>query len=205
LADDADNGDDFEITDDKDPFAPFSDDATVTSVAGGNAEPDVVNNFQIANDFIAAEGELALSTWGNDGTLELLEAGDTQIAFDLSETEFGLVGSGESTLNASEIKSAADVAGLLAAVFEFNAASGGTTDSGVINSTLFAVTASDDDSVTAIWAHQQASSDDATVDELELNLLAVVNTRDGEFTAENFAIWDATSEQFEILQPSQPV
>ena len=76
--------------------------------------------------------------------------------------------------------------------FEFNAASGGTTDSGVINSTLFAVTASDDDSVTAIWAHQQASSDDATVDELELNLLAVVNTRDGEFTAENFAIWDAT-------------
>jgi len=57
----------------KSPFAPFSDDATVTSVAGGNAEPDVVNNFQIANDFIAAEGELALSTWGNDGTLELLD------------------------------------------------------------------------------------------------------------------------------------
>jgi len=108
-------------------------------------------------------------------------------AFDLSTDEFGLVFSANSTLDAAEIGSASDVAGLLSSLFDFDAVNGGTTDNGEINTTVFAVTAADNNKVTAIWAHTQSSSGDSTVDDFELSLLATVNTLGGEFRYENFA------------------
>ena len=109
-----------------------------------------------------------------------------EVAFDLSTTEFGLVDSAESTLNAAELSSSTDVAALLNSVFDFNAAFGGTTDNSEINTTVFGVTAADNPNVTAIWAHTQSSTGDNTVESQELNLLATVNTLGQEFQLDNF-------------------
>jgi hypothetical protein len=57
----------------------------------------------------------------------------------------------------------------------------------MINSSIFAVTAADNDNVTAIWAHTQSSFDDNTVEDFELSLLATVNTLGDEFWIQNFA------------------
>lgn len=122
------------------------------------------------------------------------------LAFNLSNTEFGLVDSATSSLSATEIGTADNVASLLNSVFDFS----GDTPNADINTTIFAITASDDASETAIWAHTQSSADDATVDALELNLLGTVETvGDGagteEFGIENFAVsndaggWDILS------------
>ena len=138
--------------------------------------------------------------------------------FDLSTTEFGLVDSASSTLSSVDVSDADEVADLLNTVFDFDTMQmkprgqgqlpsedptvidldGG--GSGEINTTIFAVTASDDDSVTAIWAHTQSSSDDRTVEAEELNLLTTVNTTGGEFSSSNFAIWDGQSFEQPILQ-----
>lgn len=107
--------------------------------------------------------------------------------FDLSTTEFGLVSSVDGLLNVADIGDATQVAHLLNGLFEFTA-----TDNGVLNSTIFAVTAQDDPSVTAIWAHQQSSAGDSTVDAIELFQLATVNTLPGqaldEFNLQNFHV-----------------
>jgi hypothetical protein len=141
--------------------------------------------------------------------------------FDLSTTEFGLVDSASSTLSSVDLSDADEVADLLNSVFDFDAMQmkprGGLLPSedpmqidldgggsGEINTTIFAVTASDDDSVTAIWAHTQSASDDNTVEAEELALLTMVNTTGGEFSSDNFAIWDGTSFEQPILQPQAP-
>ena len=109
---------------------------------------------------------------------------DVGVELDLSLDEFALVNSENSNLIVSDIGNAANVAMLLSEIFDFTI----TSNNEVINTTVFAVTASDDDSVTAIWAHQQSFANDSTVDALELYLLATVNTIDGEFTLGNFNI-----------------
>ncbi|PUE15557.1 S-layer family protein [Limnohabitans sp. WS1] len=108
------------------------------------------------------------------------------LAFDLSTTEFGLVTSANSTLDASTVDDAQAVSDLLGSVFDFDAAFGGTTDNSEINTTVFGVTAADNPNVTAIWAHTQSSTGDNTVDAYELNLLATVNTLGQEFQLANF-------------------
>ncbi len=115
--------------------------------------------------------------------------------FDLSTTEFGLVSSVDSDLDTTAIEDATEVAGLLNSVFDSSISTDDVSDT-VANTTIFAVTASDDASVTAIWAHTQSSSGDNTVEDYELNLLATVNTIDGEFAYDNFAIRTGTA--FEV-------
>jgi hypothetical protein len=105
---------------------------------------------------------------------------------DLSTTEFGLVTSVESTINAAALSSSTDVAAVLNSLFDFDAVLGGTTDNGMLNTTVFAVTAADNANVTAIWAHTQSTTGDSTVDSYELNLLATVNTLGNEFGIHNF-------------------
>ena len=105
---------------------------------------------------------------------------------DLSTTEFGLVTSVESTINAAELSSSTDVAAVLNSLFDFDAVLGGTTDNSEINTTVFAVTAADNPNVTAIWAHTQSSTGDNTLEAYELNLLATVNTLGQEFQLVNF-------------------
>jgi hypothetical protein len=101
--------------------------------------------------------------------------------FDLSTDEFGLVSSADSSLDAAGIASAAEVAQLLNSLFDFDAVAGGTTDNDLINTSVFAVTASDDITQTAIWAHTQSSSGDNTVTLDELSLLSVVHTTENYF------------------------
>jgi hypothetical protein len=103
--------------------------------------------------------------------------------FNLSVNEFGLVVSEESSLASDDLNDSDLVADLLNSVFDFSL----TTANGDLNTTIFAITATDDDSVTAIWAHTQSSADDNTVEALELYQLATVNTIDGEFSVHNFA------------------
>lgn len=111
--------------------------------------------------------------------------------FNLSTTEFGLVdyldnADSSHAVTVADLDDATAVSGLLNSLFEFVA-----TANGHDNSTIFAVTASDDSSVTAIWAHKQSSDTDSTVDPLELTLLAMVNTVDAEFAMSNFDIHQA--------------
>ena len=101
--------------------------------------------------------------------------------FDLSTVGYGLVQTAESTLDAQQLGDVGDVARLLNDLFEFSG-----SDNGAINSSIFAVTAADDQNVTAIWAHKQSSADDNTVTVDEMSLLAIVHTIGGEFGFQNF-------------------
>ena len=98
---------------------------------------------------------------------------------------FGLVQHSDSTLDSESVTDSYLVADLLNSVFDFS--SFGELAIGHLNTTIFSVTASDDDSVTAIWAHQQSPTGDSTVEALELYHLADVNTLNGEFSSDNFA------------------
>jgi hypothetical protein len=104
-------------------------------------------------------------------------------AFNLSTDEFGIVTAVESTLLASELGDAQDVAVLIEAMFAF--AGTGSTE---INTSLFAITAQGNPNVTALWAHRQSSVDDQTVEASELYQLALVYTTPGvaEFGWQNF-------------------
>ena len=82
----------------------------------------------------------------------------------------------------AELDSAVDIAELLNSSFEFSHDSYADE---VLNTSIFAITAHDDSSKTAIWAHLQSHDGDNTVDANELNLLAIVNTTGGEFTWRN--------------------
>jgi hypothetical protein len=95
--------------------------------------------------------------------------------------EVGLVSSDASGLDADQLSDAELVSELLDLSFNFTA-----TANERINTTLFAVTAEDDDNITAIWAHTQSHASDDTVDVFELSLLATVHTRGDEFQLENF-------------------
>lgn len=103
--------------------------------------------------------------------------------FDLDTMEFGLVDSAYSTLATSELGDAAKVAALLNQLFQFDA----NGEDGVLNTSVFAVTAHDDPNATAIWAHRQSSANDSTVEAIELYQLAQVNTLGHEFDWHNFA------------------
>ncbi|WP_273166897.1 hypothetical protein [Marinobacter sp.] len=188
-------------------FAAYEwDSSQLTTLADTSTGFDVVNNFQVASDFIVVEGELAASTLSDNPALsdtgvEVGVSTDGWDVFDLSNAEFGLVTSPFSNVAAADLTDADLVAQLLNQVFEFNSASGGTQDNGELNTTLFGVTASDDDTVTAIWAHTQSTSGDVGIGAEELSLMAVVNTSGDTFGADNFALLDGTElRQPEILQ-----
>jgi len=173
---------DSEDIDSKDGFAEFDvDDAHVAHITNGYAGADVINNFQVGHDLIVLEEALAMSTFNGD-----IEAFTTTSPngsqFDLSQDEFGVVPEGMTGFESADLGNAYAVADMLNSMFDFKA-----DENEVLNTSIFAVTASDDPSQTAIWAHQQSSSDGNTVDAMELYKLALVNTiGDSPFTAENF-------------------
>ena len=111
--------------------------------------------------------------------------------FDLDSAEFGLITSADNAssavvVNAKDVGDVSKVADLLNSLFDFDA----DNDDEALNTSIFAVTAADDPSKTAIWAHQQSTAGDDTVDAIELNLLAVVNTVGAEFSLANLACKD---------------
>jgi len=101
--------------------------------------------------------------------------------FDLSTVGYGLVQADQSSLQAQQLGDVSAVVRLLNNQFAF---SGGAN--GEINSSIFAVTAADDQNVTAIWAHLQSSANDDTVTVDEMSLLAIMHTIGGEFGYQNF-------------------
>lgn len=113
--------------------------------------------------------------------------------FDLGSDEYANIGTADSGIQATDLNDAQVIATRVDEILDFSS----TSDNGSLNATIFAVTASDDDSVTAIWAHQQSSSGDSTVEALELYHLATVNTIDGEFGLSSFG-------DVEILQSLVP-
>jgi ABC-type iron transport system FetAB ATPase subunit len=167
--------------------------ADVSVVSLGNDEADIINNFQTDYDFIELEGPLLRSTVEDnlrivnidvgEDDVQGVEASDDTQNFDLSAIEFGLIRSEFSNLSASELDDASLVRDLLDDAFLFGDFGG---ESSRINTTIFAITAEDNDNVTAIWAHTQSSANDQTVDVFELSLLATVYTRGEEFDLDNF-------------------
>ena len=152
---------------------PFVWDASISALLEVGAGHDLIYNFQVGNDKIALEAGLADSTL--NGGIDII-AGENGAAFDLSLNEFGLVTAADTTLDVDGIKDADAVAALLNQLFNFTA-----DDNGVANTSIFAVTAGDQPSITALWAHSQSAANDASIEALELNLLAVVHTTGAEF------------------------
>ncbi len=145
------------------------------------AEADVVHNFQVDHDFVALEGALLNSTLSGEDVEMVF--GDCRENFDLSAFEFGLVGSGVSQLSAVELTDVLKVLSSLDDAFDFG---GETSNNGTLNTTVFAITAEDDRSQTALWVHKQSSFGDDTVSADEMSLLAIVHTIGGEFGIQNF-------------------
>jgi hypothetical protein len=158
-------------------FDPFNIDGRYLTLALG-ADADVVRNFQVDHDFVALEGALLRSTLSGEA-VDYAYGDDGYI--DLSTVEFGVVDSWESDLDASELSDVSKVVDSLADVFKF-----GAFDNETLNTTVFAITAEDDRSQTAIWVHKQSSADDRTVSADEMSLLAIVHTIGGEFGYQNF-------------------
>jgi hypothetical protein len=198
--------DDLSVTEDDAGVPAYSEDASVTEVFSGNAAADVITNFQVAEDVIGIEGDLAQSTVGDAVIADGVQAAEIGgKPFDLSTLGFGLVASADGDIAGADLLDAAEVAAKLAIVFDFSS----TTEVNGLNTTIFAITDDDDASQTAIWAHTQSSADDATVDALELNLLGTVETvGDGagkdEFGIENFAVADGAG-GWDILSEPAPV
>lgn len=207
--------DGFDVVIDDNGFAAFDwDEATENELSEGNAGADQVSNFQTDNDVIALEGALAESTLS--GTADAVMSPDVSDLFStlgsigtpmsLSDHEFGVVTSGVNahsgqSVSSEDLGDADAVAALLNNVYNFDVVSH-DTQSDTVNTTVFAVTASDDPDLTAIWAHTQSNEDDSTVEALELNLLATVETEGESFSEQNFAIEvDGNWQQPEILQP----
>lgn len=86
-------------------------------------------------------------------------------------------------MTAADLAVSDRIAALLDGVFDFTG-----SDNGALNTSVFAVTAADDATRTAVWVHRQSAADDATVEAHELSLLAIVNTTGEEFSYENFAL-----------------
>ncbi|HHW34378.1 MAG TPA: hypothetical protein GXX24_09620 [Paracoccus solventivorans] len=130
-------------------------------------------------------------------TLESVLAGTP--GFDLSTDEFGLVSAAvnagaECSVTAADLAASDRIAALLDGVFDFTG-----SDNGALNTSVFAVTAADDATRTAVWVHRQSAADDATVEAHELSLLAIVNTTGEEFSYENFALQIEDGYQTPIL------
>jgi hypothetical protein len=159
-------------------FDPFYIDGRYLTLALG-AEADVVRNFQVDHDFVALEGALLQSTLSGED-VDYADGEDAYI--DLNRVEFGVVDSWNSDLDASELSDVSKVVDSLNDVFYF----GADFDNGILNTTVFAITAEDDRSQTALWVHKQSSFGDNTVTVDEMSLLAIVHTIGGEFGFQNF-------------------
>ncbi|WP_231376868.1 Ig-like domain-containing protein [Thioalkalivibrio sp. AKL12] len=179
-ADAVDAGDVERTVDGLDPFewGDGEGESEVNVLTLGNDGPDIIHNFHVDDDRIALEGPLKAST----------EVGDVEAVsnipgtpFDLSQDEFGIISSAPSGI---DLGSAEEIANLLSNGGSFFLQA---DDNGQLNTSIFAITGSDDDSLTAIWAHQQSSAGDDSVEAAELYKLALVNTiGDGTFSADNF-------------------
>ncbi|WP_205126767.1 hypothetical protein [Nitrincola tibetensis] len=182
----ASDSEDLDIEVVEEGFAEYAwDDSVVAVLSIGISGPDVIHHFQVDHDLIALEGDLLQSTVS--GEVEYLSSFEFKAGFDLSEMEFGLISAAHNqaahmTVAAADLTNAEKVADLLNDLFNFNS----VTDNGEINTSIFAVAAADNADVTAIWAHQQSSTDDSSLESYEMKLLALVNTTGGELTAENF-------------------
>jgi hypothetical protein len=154
---------------------------TTYSIGFGDTMADLVDKINLGGLVTAAiaDGDLVIA--------ETVVGQELQANFNFSfntgaDTLTGLVTTAvETSVDSSELANATEVAALLNSLFDFDAA-----DNGEIDTSVFAVTASDDPTKTAIWSHQQSFAGDTTVDAVELNLLAIVNTTGDEFNAQNF-------------------
>ncbi|WP_157682240.1 hypothetical protein [Nitrincola nitratireducens] len=188
----ASDSEDLDIEVVEEGFAEYAwDDSVVAVLSSGISGPDVIHHFQVEHDLIALEGDLLQSTVSGEVEYQTSVTNpDGEVlafGFDLSETEFGFISAAHNqaantTVAAADLTNAEKVADLLNDLFNFNA----VTDNHEINTSIFAVAAADNADVTAIWAHQQSSTDDSSVESYEMKLLALVNTTGGELTAENF-------------------
>ena len=153
--------------------------ASVSVVTLGNEGADIINNFQVDQDLIVLEEGLLNST--EIGTAEgVVSSSETSNnLFNLDQDEFGLI---TQAASGSDIGDADAVAQLLNNHFSF--AANDTDDE--LNTSIFAITGSDDDNLTALWAHEQSTTDDSTVASAELFKLALVNTSGGDFSLSNF-------------------
>ena len=158
----------------------------------GETLQTAVDAINTDGSILADAGEGSLDFTATSATQQL----DVQLSLSMGWSDPGVIdgviaGSYSATssadplaVTASELQSAEDIAALLNGLFDFS----GTTENGTLNTSVFAVTASDDTTQTAIWSHTQSSAADNTIEGNELNLLAVVNTTGDEFSANNLVI-----------------
>lgn len=152
---------------------------------------DVVTGFQIGSNvapFDAGPGApvphdrvelldgLARTTGSGQVNHVSAPEGDTSAYFELGRDEFGLVSSqsSKSAINfvVTDALTKADVvARLLNERFSFSA-----NGDGINNTSVFAITASDNVKKTALWVHTQSYAGDNTVSADELQLLSILNT-----------------------------
>lgn len=145
---------------------------------------DVVTGFQIGSgnpptalDRVQLLDGLARTT--GRGEVNHVSAPDTGTSayFELGRDEFGLVSSKSNQLATNLVATAvlmteADVvASLLNERFSFSA-----NGDGINNTSVFAITASDNVKQTALWVHTQSYAGDNTVSADELQLLSILNT-----------------------------
>jgi hypothetical protein len=141
---------------------------------------DQVWNFQTVYDHVDFESGLLNSM--QSGPADVVEGSNNgDRPFYLSHTEFGMLNSSSSGLRVSDLTDVQKVVDRLVSAFEFS-----PIQNGSLNATVFAITASNDSTQTALWVHQQSSADDRTVTVDEMTLLAVLHTTGGQFEAHNF-------------------
>ena len=166
-------------------FDSFDIDGYADTVTVGSLH-DQVWNFQTVYDHVDFESGLWRSMQSGDADvvdgIAVSNVGRSLApTLDLSYTEFGMLSSGSSSLRASDLTDVQKVVDRLDTAFSFTAG-----DNQNLNATVFAITASNDSSQTALWVHQQSSVDDHTVSVDEMTLLAVLHTTGGQFEAHNF-------------------
>jgi hypothetical protein len=168
-------------------------DVTTPALTGELVTQFNSNGFTPVEQGILITNPAGLSLSETSGPTKYMQATTVDKAyFDLDTDEFGLITSALNTgtdkdVTAADLTNVAKVTDLLNSLFDFNA----DGDDDQFNTSIFAVTAADDSSKTAIWAHQQSTADDSSVDSMELHLLGLVNTVDEEFGLHNLFIPNA--------------
>lgn len=153
---------------------------------------DVVTGFQIGSNIVPfgppgapvphdrVELLDGLARTTGSGEVNYVLAEETSVScgtnFMLGRDEFGLVSSKSNQLATNLVATAAlteadVVANLLNERFNFNA-----NGDGINNTSVFAITASDNVKKTALWVHTQSHAGDNTVSADELQLLSILNT-----------------------------
>uniref|UniRef100_UPI003F6A5CCF hypothetical protein n=1 Tax=Sulfitobacter sp. TaxID=1903071 RepID=UPI003F6A5CCF len=159
-------------------------------------------------DLINADG-LVIATADDGESFVLTEkdaADELHVVFDLSMSwgeSTSVLGTASDvlvtplgSLSAADLGDVDLVVQVLNEAYDFTA---GTNDQ--INTSIFAITASDDPNQVAIWAHTQSDASDDTVDALELTLLATVDTEGEDFSYQNLMVsLNDSWQQPEILQ-----